>query len=76
MGAQMTGFPHQNYDALTEISARTYGGKYAHSLKRVRVFIEISTRTHLSQKGAVQNSFCTAPALYLGVQTYPTKTLV
>jgi len=46
MGAQMTGLPHQNYDALTEISARTYGGKYAHSLKRVRVFIEISTRTH------------------------------
>jgi len=36
MGAQMTGLPHQNYDALTEISARTYGGKYAHSLKRVR----------------------------------------
>ena len=46
MGAQMTGLPHQNYDALTEISTRTYCGKYAHSLKGVRVFIEISTRTY------------------------------
>lgn len=46
MASQMTGLLHQNYDALSETSARTYGGKYAHSLKRVRVFIEISTRTH------------------------------
>ncbi len=46
MGAQMTGLPHQNYDALSEISTRTYCGKYAHSMKRVRVFIEISTRTY------------------------------
>ena len=46
MASQMTGLPYQNYDALTETSTRTYCGKYAHSLKRVRVFIEISTRTH------------------------------
>ena len=46
MASQMTGLLHQNYDALSETSARTYCGKYAHSLKRVRVFIEISTRTH------------------------------
>ncbi len=33
MGAQMTGLLHQNYDALSETSARTYGGKYTHLLK-------------------------------------------
>ena len=36
MASQMTGLTHQNYDALSATSARTYGGKYTHLLKRVR----------------------------------------
>ena len=50
----------KKYYVLISLSTRTHNNKYAHLLKRVR-------RIHLSQKGAVQNSFCTAPALYLGV---------
>ena len=58
MGVQMTGLPHQNYDALTEISTRTYCGKYVYSLQRVHALTEMSTTYSLkSKKGAMQTNF-------------------